>query len=253
MRRPFFGGNWKMNTTRAEAAELGRAVARDAFSGVDVAVFPPFVWLNAVGDALAGSPVALGAQDCSQHQNGAHTGEVSASMLAELGVAAVLVGHSERRHDVGEPDDLVRAKLAAVLDAGLTGVLCIGETLEQREAGQTDAVNERQLRSALDGLPGAAADRLVIAYEPVWAIGTGRTASPADAQAAHAAARGVIAGVLGGGAADAMRIIYGGSMKAANAAALLAEPDVDGGLVGGASLAAADFAEITRSAATANA
>jgi len=259
MRTQIVGGNWKMHTTRAEAVALARAVAdRAGIAGGDraqVIVFPPFVWLEAVAGALEGSTVALGAQDASEHANGAYTGEVSLAMLAELGVGAVLVGHSERRHVLGESDARVHAKLKAALEAGMTAVLCVGETLEQRDAGLTDAVNEGQLRSALEGLggPGGLASgggggRLVIAYEPVWAIGTGRTATPEDAQKAHRAIRGVLGTLLGEAPADAVPILYGGSMKPENAADLMAQADVDGGLVGGASLKADDFAGIVAAA-----
>lgn len=248
-RTPFIGGNWKMNTTAREAVELADAVARGVRAhGPQVAVFPPFVWLDMVADAIRGSRLLLGAQDCSPSDNGAYTGDVSLAMLDEVGVSCVLVGHSERRHGLQETPERIAAKLHAVLGAGLTGVLCIGETLDQREAGQTDAVNESQLRSALDGLGDVHEDRLVVAYEPVWAIGTGKTASRDDAQAAHGAIRSVLAGVLGTDVAAAIRIIYGGSMKPENAAELLALPDIDGGLIGGASLKAKDFLAIAAAA-----
>ncbi len=252
MRTPFVGGNWKMNTDRASGVALARAVAQgaDACKGVEVAVFPPFPYLGTIADALQGSRVALGAQNLYHEKNGAFTGEVSAAMLIDCGVSAVLTGHSERRLVIGESDDLVNRKTRAALDAGLTCVLCIGETLDQRERGETDAVNERQLRAGLAGVRAEQAARLVIAYEPVWAIGTGRNASPADAQNAHARVRAVVASVFSREAAAAMRIIYGGSLKPDNAEALLARPDVDGGLVGGASLSASDFCAIVRAAET---
>mgnify|MGYP005844924629 CR=1 FL=1 len=251
MRTPFVGGNWKMNTDRASGTALARAVAEGsaACEGVEVALFPPFPYLGAIADTLRGSRVALGAQDLYHEKSGAFTGEVSAAMLLDCGASVVLTGHSERRHVIGESDDLVNRKTRAALDAGLTCVLCIGETLEQRERGETDAVNERQLRAGLAGIDADRATRLVIAYEPVWAIGTGRNATPADAQDAHARVRAVLASVFSPQAAAAMRIIYGGSLKPENAEALLAQPDVDGGLVGGASLSATDFCAIVRAAA----
>jgi len=251
MRTPFVGGNWKMNTDRATGAALARAVAEGtaACDGVEVAVFPPFPYLGAIAETLRGSRVVLGAQDLYHEKSGAFTGEVSAAMLLDCGASAVLTGHSERRHVIGESDELVNRKTRAALDAGLTCVLCIGETLEQREHGETDAVNERQLRSGLAGVRPEQAARLVIAYEPVWAIGTGRNATPADAQDAHARVRSALAACFSREAAAAMRIIYGGSLKPENAEGLLAQPDVDGGLVGGASLSAGDFCALVRTAA----
>jgi triosephosphate isomerase len=246
-RKPIIGGNWKMNTVRATAVELAAAVAKGVSGAdVDVAVFPPFVYLDAVAQALRDgkSRVLLGAQDVYFEPTGAFTGEVSAMQLRDIGVSIVLVGHSERRHVIGEGDEVVSRKLRAALAAGLQVVLCIGETLEQRERAETNAVNERQLRAALDGLDPKDAERLVIAYEPVWAIGTGRNASPADAQAAHAHIRRVLGEVCGVEGASGMRIQYGGSLKAENAPELFAQPDVDGGLVGGASLKAPEFVAI---------
>ena len=256
VRRPFVAGNWKMNLDRPGAVALARAVQEGA-SGVDdrieVGVCPAFVHLDAVRAALGepGGRVLLGAQDGYMGEYGAFTGEVSVKMLADLGVDLVLTGHSERRHVIGESDELVGEKTAAVLGAGLRCILCIGETLEQREAGRTDAVNERQLRSGLAGVDASAVDRLTVAYEPVWAIGTGRTATPEDAQAAHHAARGVLAELLGAEAAASIRIQYGGSMKPGNAPDLLARPDIDGGLIGGASLDAEPFLAIVGAAPTA--
>ncbi|MFI4916748.1 MAG: triose-phosphate isomerase [Phycisphaerales bacterium JB060] len=247
-RTPFIGGNWKMNTTHDGAAALAAAVADGLHeSGPQVAIYPPFVWLHATRPP-EGSRLLLGAQDCSPEENGAHTGDVSLAMLTECGVSTVLVGHSERRHGLKEPQERIAAKLRAVLDAGLTGVLCIGETLEEREAGKTDAVNEAQLRSALEHTKIVRHDHLVIAYEPVWAIGTGKTASAADAQGAHENIRKVLDDLLGSGAASDIRIIYGGSMKPANAKELMAQPDIDGGLIGGASLKAEDFLAIVDAA-----
>lgn len=252
-RRNFVAGNWKMNTDRAGAVALAEGVADLAAGegwGCEVGVIPPFVYLDAVGAALRakGSKVRLGAQDMYPGENGAFTGEISAAMLKDLGVDMVLVGHSERRHVIGEGEDVCAAKVRAVLGAGLTCVLCIGEKLEEREAGQTDAVNERQLRSGLAGIGSGQAGKLVIAYEPVWAIGTGKVASPEDAQAAHKAVRGVLADIFDAGTAAGIRIQYGGSMKPENAAELLAQPDIDGGLIGGAALQADSFGGICRAA-----
>lgn len=252
-RRPFIGGNWKMNTDQAGATELARAVVDGlADTGsVDVAVFPPFPYLLTVASVLRerGATVMLGAQDIYHQPDGAFTGEVSASMLKDCGVQAVLVGHSERRHVLGETDDLIALKTRAVLDAGLHCVLCVGEKEDERDAGHTDAVNERQIRSALADLTPAHMQRVTIAYEPVWAIGTGKTATPADAQDAHAKIRALLAQMFGEATAASVRIQYGGSMKPANAAELLAQPDIDGGLIGGASLKASDFCAIVKAGA----
>lgn len=250
-RPPIVGGNWKMNTTRASAIDLARAVRQSAGASpqVQVVVFPPFPYLIPVGEVLAGGPVALGAQDVSDRPDGAFTGEVSCAMLKDCGVAWVLAGHSERRHVIGESDAIVNAKVRAGLAAGLGVVLCVGEKLEQREAGQTDLVNETQLRAGLLGVEPGALAHVVVAYEPVWAIGTGRTASPADAQAAHVHIRRVVASMYGAEAGAGVRIQYGGSVTASNARELFAQPDIDGGLIGGASLKPADFAQIVGAAA----
>ncbi|MEM9064423.1 MAG: triose-phosphate isomerase [Planctomycetota bacterium] len=249
-RTPIVGGNWKMNTDLASGGALASGVS-DAVGdggGVDVVVFPPFPYLAAVGQVLSehGTSVKLGAQDVWHEANGAFTGEISLEMLKDCGVSSVLVGHSERRHVIGETDDLIASKTRAVLGSGLQCVLCIGEKLEEREAGSTDAVNERQLRSALEGVAEGQLANLVVAYEPVWAIGTGKTATPEDAQDAHAAVRGVLGSLFGADQASGIRIQYGGSMKPGNASELMAQPDIDGGLIGGASLKAGDFSEIVR-------
>ena len=248
-RTPYVGGNWKMNTNRATGPALAREVGAGADAACEVVVFPPFPYLLGVGQALAGSRTRLGAQDCSFEKNGAFTGEVSLEMLKDCGVTSVLTGHSERRHVLGETDELVNRKTRAVLWAGLTCVLCVGEQLGEREAGRTDAVNERQLRAGLAGVESDQMARVVIAYEPVWAIGTGKIATPADAQDAHRKIRGVLGSLYAPAVAGATRIIYGGSLKAANAAELLGQPDIDGGLVGGASLQAAEFLPIIAAAA----
>lgn len=252
-RTPIIGGNWKMNTTLASAKALAEGVAgacqRDGLlSGAQTAVFPPFVYLQAVRQALGDSGVLLGAQDVYFEAEGAFTGEVSAAMLKDVGVKIVLAGHSERRHVIGETDAIVNRKTRAVLDAGLHVILCVGEKLEEREAGKTHEVNERQTVEGLRGVSAEQMARVVIAYEPVWAIGTGKTATPADAQDAHAKIRGVLARLYGPEVAGATRIQYGGSMKGSNAAELLAQPDIDGGLIGGASLKADEFVSIVRAA-----
>ena len=247
---PIVGGNWKMNTTRASGADLARAVRASAESarGVQVVVFPPFPYLLPVAEVLSGGPVALGAQDLSDRPDGAFTGEVSSSMLKDCGVTWVLAGHSERRHVIGETDALINAKTQTALAAGLSVILCVGEKLDQREAGQTDAVNEAQIRAGLAGIEPQSLSNVVIAYEPVWAIGTGKTASPADAQTAHAHIRKVLASMYSKDHAAAMRIQYGGSVTAANARDLFSQPDINGGLIGGASLKPADFGQIIAAA-----
>jgi triosephosphate isomerase (TIM) len=244
MRIPMIAGNWKMYKTAAQAAETIRTLrelVKDT-AGVEVVVCPPFTALSAAVEAARGSQIAVGAQDCYWDKEGAFTGEVAVPMLLDLGVSHVIVGHSERRQLFGETDATVDKKIAAVLAHGLTCIGCIGETLEEREAGKTLQVLERQVREGL--AHHLSSPRLVIAYEPVWAIGTGKTATPAQAQEAHAFVRRVVATVAGGDVASRIRILYGGSVKPDNVASLMAQPDVDGGLVGGASLDPASFAKI---------
>lgn len=248
-RTPFVGGNWKMNTNAGVGTELASAIKGGSLGGVDVAVFPPFVYLREIARVLDGSDVALGAQDGYFEPNGAFTGEISMDMLKDCGVSYVLTGHSERRHVIGENDTIVNKKTRAALDDGLGCVLCIGETLDQREAGKTDDINEHQCRAGLEGVGKQDLDRVVIAYEPVWAIGTGKTATPEDAQNAHAKIRELIASMYDQDAADSIRIIYGGSMKPGNAGELMSMPDIDGGLIGGASLNSDDFLRIIASGA----
>jgi triosephosphate isomerase len=252
-RRPLIGGNWKMNTDRASASALIRGIIDGlvGLQGVDIAVFPPFPYLLTVGSILRerGSVIRLGAQDAYFETDGAFTGEVSLSMLKDCGVAVVLTGHSERRHVLGEGETIVHAKTKAVLAAGLECILCVGEKLDEREDGRTDMVNEEQVRLGLREVPPEQVDRLTIAYEPVWAIGTGRTASPADAQDAQAKIRKVLADLYGREVAGRIRIMYGGSVKGTNARELFAQPDIDGGLIGGASLKAPEFVTIVRAAA----
>jgi triosephosphate isomerase len=237
-----------MNTTNEEGLALVDALLPliGGISAVDRVVCPPFVSLHAISGRLTGSEIGVGAQNLHFEAKGAFTGEVSAAMLTDL-VGYVIVGHSERRHIFGETDEAVAKKVRAALAAGLTPILCVGEKLEERDAGQTEAVLRRQTRSALDGLTETGG--LVIAYEPVWAIGTGRAATAADAQLGNAIVRDEVARVRGAAAAQATRIQYGGSVTADNAAELLSQPDVDGALVGGASLVAASFAAIVTAAA----
>jgi triosephosphate isomerase len=244
-RKPFVAGNWKMNLERKTALGLALAV-RDSVGrrdDVDVAVFPPYVYLDEVARSLAGSMVKTGAQNCSDEVSGAFTGEISPAMLVDVGATYVLIGHSERRHLYGEGDELVGRKVRLALEHGLSPILCVGETLAEREAGQTAEVVKRQLSAVIHQLAHCAAE-MVVAYEPVWAIGTGRTATPAQAQEVHALLRAQLQAATGRG--DAMRILYGGSVKADNAAELFAQPDIDGGLIGGASLKAPDFIAIVR-------
>lgn len=242
-------GNWKMHGTRAAARALAQAIRHAAAPGVRAAIFPPFVHLADAAEALAGSPVVLGAQDLFWEAQGAFTGEVSGAMLADLGCRMVLVGHSERRHVLGETDAIVSRKLRAALVAGLEPVLCVGETLAQREANLTATVLKAQVAHALAGLDAAGMARIVLAYEPVWAIGTGRVATPAQAREAHALVRETVAALHGAEAARAATVLYGGSVKPDNLAGLLAEPGIDGALVGGASLDAKAFSEMMRTAA----
>jgi len=253
MRTPFIAGNWKMNKTISETqaliAELrGALPAGDSIAGdaVEVAVCPPFVALAAAKAALSGSSIKLGAQNAHPESKGAFTGEVSVNMLAGL-VHYVIIGHSERRQLFGETDAFVNAKVLAVLAAGLKPILCIGETLAENEAGQTEAVLERQLREDLVNVSAGDAPRITIAYEPIWAIGTGRAATAADAQNRIAFIRAQLRQKYGA-VADEMRIQYGGSVTPANARDILSQPDIDGALVGGASLKAADFAAIVKAA-----
>ena len=238
-----------MNGSREHARALVAGVCKGAggLPGVDVGVCPPFVYLADAGAALAGAPVLLGGQDCARTGDGAFTGEVSARMLADVGCSFVLAGHSERRTLYGEDDAEVAEKAALALAAGLSPVVCVGETLEEREAGRTEATVMRQLDTVIERLDRDALARIVVAYEPVWAIGTGRTATPAQANEVHAVLRERVAAREPEVAAG-LRILYGGSVKPDNAAALFAEPEVDGGLIGGASLDAGQFLDICRAA-----
>jgi len=248
MRTRLVAGNWKMHGRRAMAQELCKAVVAGKPERVEIAICPPAVYLAELLWQFGKSGVAFGAQDASPYAEGAHTGELSAGMYAELGCRYVIVGHSERRHGLGESDELVAEKFAAVQAAGLVPILCVGETLDEREAGATEAVILRQLGPVLTRVGIEGFEQAVVAYEPVWAIGTGRNATCDQAQAVHAFARGVLSD-RNARIASSIRILYGGSVKAANAVELFAAPDVDGGLVGGASLKAEDFLAICRAAA----
>lgn len=245
MRRLLVAGNWKMNASVAMTQSLLSELRAAQIDQCDVAVFPPFPYLTQASELLSGSDIALGAQNCAAEESGAFTGEVSAPMLADVGCAMALVGHSERRTLYGETDDTVLAKTRQLLDNSMTAVVCVGETLAERQAGQAEAVVAQQLKLLLEQLNTAQWQRIILAYEPVWAIGTGETATPEQAQAIHAFIRSQLQ-VLGADVAQATRILYGGSVKAANAAELFSQPDIDGGLVGGASLDATEFLGICR-------
>ena len=249
MRIPVIAGNWKMNLDRATAIALARAVRDGAAARpgsaplVEIGVSPPYPYLEAVRSLLRGGPIWVGGQDLSSEKCGAFTGEVSAAMLADIGCSHVLVGHSERRQ-MGESAELCGRKVAAALAGALVPVLCVGETLAQRDAGKTAAVVLEQFESGVQGVGTADVARLLVAYEPVWAIGTGRNATPAQAGEVHALLRGCAARRWSPAAADSLRILYGGSVKPENAAELLSIPDIDGALVGGAALTAASFLKI---------
>ena len=250
MRRPFIAGNWKMNLNRAEAVALAEAVAKEA-EGVDyadVAVCVPFVYVDAVAQVLKGTNVGVGAQDCYFEKNGAFTGEISVEMLKDLGCKYVILGHSERRHVIGEGNELTCKKVKAVLAGGLIPILCVGEMLAQRKAGETDDINAEQFFGSLAGVSAEDMKKVVIAYEPVWAISTGEVATPQQAEEAHANLRKIIAVRHGQDVADAVRIQYGGSMKPDNAKELLNQPNIDGGLIGGAALKADSFMGIVTAA-----
>lgn len=247
-RTPLIAGNWKMNGSQTMVRAVLGALAEAVPAEIEMAVMPPTPYLALAAEIVAGSRLALGAQDLSAHAQGAFTGEVSGAMLCELGARYVLVGHSERRQYHHESDALVAAKFAAALDSGLRPVLCLGETLQQHESGATATVVGRQLDAVLESCGVAALETAVVAYEPVWAIGTGRTASPDQAQQVHALIRHRVA-ELDATISSQVRIIYGGSMQPANAAALLVCEDIDGGLIGGASLTAQDFLAIANAAA----
>jgi triosephosphate isomerase len=250
MRSRIVAGNWKMNTTRETARQLASGIVKEMGTEdrVAVVVCPPFPYLATVGEVLQGSKVALGAQNCYDQPKGAFTGEVSPGMLTDVGCRYVIIGHSERRHVLGETDAMINRKVRAALSVGLEVILCVGETLEERQAGRMEEVFFRQVAAGLSGLDADALAHLVLAYEPVWAIGTGHTATPQQAQAAHAFIRQHISKEFSENAGSRVPILYGGSVKADNARDLFTQPDVDGGLIGGASLEVAGFLAIVRSA-----
>ena len=249
-RRPFIAGNWKMNTRRTSAVDLARALVDGAGNSdrVEIAVCPPSVYLSAVADVVAGSSIELGAQNLYAAGDGAYTGEINAAMLTDVGCRFVILGHSERRQLMGETDDLVAKKMQAALAGNLIPIVCVGETQAQREAGETESVVETQVRGSLAGLDDVRAAAIVLAYEPVWAIGTGLTATPEQAEAVHAMIRKLLGEMFTPDIAAQIRIQYGGSVKPSNAAELLGQPNIDGALVGGASLQAADFLAIIKAA-----
>jgi triosephosphate isomerase (TIM) len=248
-RKPLIAGNWKMHYTHLEAIQvvqkLSYRLEKQDYGRVDVVVCPPFTALRSVQTTLDSDriPIALGAQNVYPEEKGAFTGEVSPSMLAKLNVRYVIVGHSERREILGETDEFVNKKVRAVLGAGMQPILCVGETLAEREAGETDAKVKRQVETGFSGVAAGAADDVVVAYEPIWAIGTGRTATAEDANATIGTIRATLRDVVGD-VADAVRVLYGGSVKVGNTAELMAQPEIDGALVGGASLDPDDFARI---------
>lgn len=256
-RTKFIAGNWKENLTLDEAAALVKELAPlvAGVTNVDIAVCPTFLALTRVGETIAGSNIQLGAQNAHAVeaegklvQSGAYTGEVSPALVKDAGAAWVILGHSERRQYFGETDEKVNVKIRACFEVGLKPIVCVGETLEERESGATAKVIESQMRACFKGLPADKVAESVVAYEPVWAIGTGKTATPEMAQEVHGQIRALLTELFGSATANAVRIQYGGSMKPGNAKELLAQPDIDGGLIGGASLKAGDFADIIKAA-----
>ena len=251
-RKPLMSGNWKMNHNHLDAIQvvqkLSYRLTSADYDAVDVSVHPPFTALRSIQTLIDADriPIALGAQNCYWEDSGAYTGEVSPTMLAKLNVSYVIVGHSERREYFHETDEDVRKKLEAVFQHGMTPIVCVGETEEEREAGSTESKVTGQVKAAVTGLPAGQMERLVIAYEPIWAIGTGKTATPDDAQETIGLIRRIVRSIHGDGPADAVRIQYGGSCKSSNVADIMAQPDVDGALVGGASLDPDEFALIVQ-------
>lgn len=247
-RKKFVAGNWKMNTTLEEAKALAKSVVETVgnVSDVDIAVCPPYISLAAVAEVIKGSSVKLGAQDVHWEPKGAFTGKVSCDMLKSAGVTYVIIGHSEQRQYFHETDETVNKKVKAVLASGLLPIICVGETLDERKSGKMDTVIETQVKGVFAGISATDAAKCTIAYEPVWAIGTGETATPKQANDAHVFIRKIIEQLYGKDLAQSLRIQYGGSMKPDNAKELLAQSDVDGGLIGGASLKASDFAGIVK-------
>jgi triosephosphate isomerase len=255
MRIPLCIGNWKMQGTLAEARPLATGI-RDGLrrvKGVEAVLCPPFTALAAVADVVSGTAIKLGAQNCHPEASGAHTGEIAPPMLSELGCRYVILGHSERRREMGETDELINRKVRSVLSHGLTPILCVGETAEERRQGLTFTTVEGQLRAGLAEVPADAIGQVVLAYEPVWAIGTGANATPAQAGEVHGYLRGLLSELASKDTANAIRIVYGGSVKAENAESLAAEAEIDGALVGGASLNAQGFVNIVKNTAQAGA
>lgn len=249
MRQPLIAGNWKMNLDRDQAIALGSGIASlPSSEACQVLICPSTIYLDAVAGAIQGSTVALGAQDVYHQPNGAFTGETSTSMLRDIGCSFVILGHSERRNVIGETNELINQKVHAALNADLTPILCVGELLEEREAGQTLDVVSRQFRGSLEGVTAEQMQQVVIAYEPVWAIGTGKTATPEQAQEVHADLRKIMADQYNPQVAETVRVLYGGSVKPDNAAELMSQADIDGALVGGASLDVDSFAAIIAAA-----
>jgi len=252
LRRKLVAGNWKMNTTRASAIELAREIAEHVGShhtDVEVLVCPPFPYLLPVSEAIRSSSVELGAQNVYYEPPGAFTGEIAVPMLVDVGCRYVIVGHSERRHVLGEQNDVLRRKVAAAIAGGLDVIFCVGELLSEREANRAEAVLDSQMEGGLAGLEESSLNHVTLAYEPVWAIGTGRTATPAQAEEAHLHLRNWLKTRYNSGRSEGMRILYGGSVKADNARELMSQADVDGALVGGASLKADSFLAIVDAAA----
>jgi triosephosphate isomerase len=249
MRRTLIAGNWKMNCTRAEAAQLAQGVVSGvADASVDIVMCPPFTALETVSSIVSGTNVSLGAQDIFWESSGAYTGEISPDMLVDAGCSYAIVGHSERRQYMGETDDMVNRKARAALAAGLKVMMCVGETLEEREAGKMDEIVKREVVNGLEQIDAGQLERLSIAYEPIWAIGTGKTATPQQADEAHEFIRGIVENLYGGEIAETFVIQYGGSVKPDNTADLMAQPHVDGALVGGASLKPDSFVQIVEAA-----
>ncbi len=252
MRKPFVAGNWKMNTDSHTSVELVKSIASGSLEvtghSVDVAVIPPFVYLQVVAGALSSSSIAVGAQDIYYERQGAFTGEISASMLKDIGCTYALCGHSERRHIIGETDELINKKVAAAVSGGVLPILCVGELIEERQADKTTEVVSRQVKSCLAGLSAAKVSAVTLAYEPVWAIGTGLTATPQQAQEVHTLIRDLLGQMYEESLAEEIRILYGGSVKPNSVTDLMSRQDVDGLLVGGASLNADDFIAIIRAA-----
>lgn len=251
MRKPFIAGNWKMNTDSASAVALAAGLAKELSSvdTVDVAVCPPFVYLQSVAAALSASNIALGSQNVYFEEKGAFTGEISCAMLKDTSCAYAIIGHSERRHVLGETDAMINKKISAAINGGLLPIFCVGELLEERQGGTTNEVVAGQIKNGLEGICAESIQAVTVAYEPVWAIGTGLTATPEQAQEVHAMIRGLLTDLYGNEIAQTIRIQYGGSAKPGNTAELMSQPDVDGLLVGGASLKVEDFAAMVKTVA----